>query len=83
MQAAWLVMTVLIGFLICRPVEKNWDPTVEGTCGNRIAGYTAVSVVNVIVDCLMFVLPLPMVFNLQIKPGYKLGLFGIFGIGAM
>lgn len=76
-------MTVLIGFLICRPVVKNWDPTAEGTCGNRIAGYTAVSVVNVIIDCLMFILPLPMVFNLHVKSGYKIGLFGIFSIGVV
>jgi hypothetical protein len=52
-QAAWLVMTVLIGFLICRPVQKNWDPTVAGKCGDQIAAYTAVSVVNVIIDVSM------------------------------
>lgn len=74
-------MTVLIGFLICRPVEKNWDPTAPGVCGDRISGYTAVSVVNVVVDILMLVLPLPMVFNLQVKQGYKIGLFSVFGIG--
>ncbi|POS74512.1 integral membrane protein [Diaporthe helianthi] len=81
LQAGWLVMTVLIGFLICRPVQKNWDPTVEGACGNQIAGYTAVSVVNVVVDVLMLLLPLPMVYRLQTKPGYKVGLFAIFSIG--
>ncbi|KAF3766241.1 hypothetical protein M406DRAFT_290634 [Cryphonectria parasitica EP155] len=81
MQAAWLLQTVLIGFLICQPVQKNWDPTAAGSCGNRIAGYTSVSVVNVVVDVLMLVLPLPMVFNLQVKSGYKVGLFSIFGIG--
>ncbi|KUI63082.1 hypothetical protein VP1G_10204 [Cytospora mali] len=81
LQAAWLVMTVLIGFLICRPVSKNWDPTIPGTCGDRIAGYTAVSVVNVIIDCMMLILPLPMIYNLQTKTGYKLCLFCIFGIG--
>ncbi|ROW02581.1 hypothetical protein VPNG_07892 [Cytospora leucostoma] len=81
LQAGWLVMTVLIGFLICRPVARNWDPTVDGSCGNRIAGYTAVSVVNVVVDCLMLILPLPMIYNLQTTPGYKLGLFAIFSIG--
>lgn len=76
-------MTILIGFLICRPVQKNWDSTVEGTCGNRMAGYTAVSIVNVIVDCCMFVLPLPMVFNLHVKLSYKIGLLGVFSIGAV
>lgn len=68
MQAAWLAHTVLIGLLICRPVQKNWDPTVQGTCGNRIAGYTSASVVNdVVIDVLMLILPRPMVFNLWVK----------------
>lgn len=81
LQACWLVQTLLIGFLICRPVQKNWDPTAPGVCGSRVAGYTSVSVVNVIIDCLMLILPLPMVFNLQVKNGYKIGLFSIFSIG--
>lgn len=76
-------MTILIGFLICRPVAKNWDPTAQGVCGNRIAGYTAVSIVNVLVDCLMLILPLPMILRLQVKSGYKWALLGIFGIGVV
>lgn len=83
LQACWLVQTLLIGFLICRPIQKNWDPTTPGVCGSRIAGYTSVSVVNVIIDCLMLILPLPMVFNLQVKQGYKIGLFSIFSIGVV
>lgn len=81
MQTGWLIMTVLIGFLICRPVAKNWDPTVVGSCGNRVAGYTAVSAVNVVIDCLIFILPLPMIFKLHVRTGYKAGLFAIFSIG--
>ncbi|KAI5925280.1 hypothetical protein F4810DRAFT_659796 [Camillea tinctor] len=79
-QAAWVVMTVLIGLLVCRPIQKNWDPTVEGTCGNQIAAYTAVSVYNVIIDIVMCIMPLPMIYKLQLKAPYKLALFGIFGI---
>lgn len=45
------------------------------------SGYAAVSVVNVIVDVLMLLLPLPMVYRLQTRPGYKVGLFAIFSIG--
>lgn len=74
-------MTLLIGLLICRPVQKNWDPTVNGTCGNQIAGYRAVSIVNVVIDVVMCILPLPMILQLQVKSPYKLALMGIFGIG--
>ncbi|KAL1857639.1 hypothetical protein VTK73DRAFT_8021 [Phialemonium thermophilum] len=82
-QAAWMIMTVLIGLLICRPIQKNWDPTVSGQCGNQIAGYTAVSVYNVIVDVVMCILPIPMIYNLQVKKPYKAALLGIFGIGVV
>ncbi|KAF7550135.1 hypothetical protein G7Z17_g5908 [Cylindrodendrum hubeiense] len=80
-QAAWMIMTLLIGLLICRPIQKNWDPTAVGTCGDQIAGYTAVSIVNVIVDVAMCLLPLPVIWGLQVKKPYKMALFGIFGIG--
>ncbi|KAM5360512.1 hypothetical protein ACJZ2D_013688 [Fusarium nematophilum] len=80
-QAAWVVMTLLIGLLICTPIQKNWDPTAEGRCGDQIAGYTAVSIVNVIVDIAMCILPLPMIWGLQVKKPYKMALFGIFSIG--
>ncbi|KAI7783217.1 integral membrane protein [Diaporthe eres] len=77
----WSMLFMLKRIFAVKPFEKNWDPTAEGTCGNQIAGYTAVSVVNVIVDVLMLLLPLPMVYGLQTRPGYKVGLFAIFSIG--
>ncbi len=52
-------MTILIGLLVCRPIEKNWDPTAVGTCGDQIAAYTAVSIYNVVVDVVMCLMPIP------------------------
>ncbi|KAI2610066.1 uncharacterized protein GGS25DRAFT_244581 [Hypoxylon fragiforme] len=82
-QAAWVVMTILIGLLVCRPIEKNWDPTAVGTCGDQIAAYTAVSIYNVVVDVVMCLMPIPMILKLQLKKPYKLALLGIFSIGAV
>lgn len=78
-----MIMTLLIGLLICRPIQKNWDPTADGTCGDQIAGYTAVSIINVIVDVAMCLLPIPVIWGLQVKKPYKMALFGIFGIGVV
>ena len=83
LQAAWMIMTMLIGVLICRPIQKNWDPTAKGTCGDQIAGYTAVSIVNVVIDVAMCILPLPIIWTLQVKLPYKMALFGIFSIGVV
>ncbi len=82
-QAAWLIMAIPIGFLVCRPVQKNWDPTAKGNCGDQIAAYTAASLVNVIINSAMCLLPLPMVWRLHIKIPYKVALFGIFTIGVV
>ncbi|KAI0012699.1 hypothetical protein F4779DRAFT_632897 [Xylariaceae sp. FL0662B] len=80
-QAIWVIMTVLIGLLVCRPIVKNWDPTADGVCGNQIAAYTAVSVYNIIIDVIMCVLPLPMILKLQLDKRYKMALFAIFSVG--
>ncbi|PQE05647.1 integral membrane protein [Rutstroemia sp. NJR-2017a BBW] len=51
---AWVIMTILIAFLICRPLGYNWNlqPT-AGHCGNTIAAYTAVGVADIITDLMI------------------------------
>lgn len=78
-----MIMTLLIGVLICAPIERNWNPTVIGTCGDQIAGYTAVSAVNVAVDIIMCTMPLPVILRLQLKGPYKFALVGIFSTGVV
>ncbi|KAF5657790.1 integral membrane protein [Fusarium heterosporum] len=81
------VYTTILFFLVmfaCKPMSMNWDITVTGgVCINQTKTYIATAAVNIISDIYLFVLPLPMVFQLQLPAKQKIGLMGIFTIGSL
>ncbi|KAF5026133.1 hypothetical protein F66182_1781 [Fusarium sp. NRRL 66182] len=91
--ATWTTLLIISGYTIgtffavifaCKPIAMSWDVTItEGTCINRPGLYIATAAVNIISDIILFVLPLPMVVNLQIPFKQKIGLMGIFTIGSL
>jgi hypothetical protein len=84
LAVAWAIMTILIGMLICQPVQMNWIPTTPGgKCGNQVAAFSAVGIMDVAVDCIIFLLPIPMVLKLRVRPAEKIGLLCIFGLGIL
>lgn len=87
-----IVMTVVVGYSIaliavlifsCRPVSKAWDFALSGTCINRPAVYVATACVNIITDCAILALPIPMVIKLQLPTQQKIGLVGLFAVGSL
>jgi hypothetical protein len=81
---SWAIMTILIGFLICRPLAFNWDRTItEGSCGNMSAGYAAVGVIDIVTDILLILLPQRMVWKLQLPRQTKFALGGVFALGLL
>ncbi|OTB12361.1 hypothetical protein K445DRAFT_25654 [Daldinia sp. EC12] len=80
-SVAWTLQTILIGVLICQPVELNWDPTVRGTCGDQEAGFTSVAIVDIVTDLMLLLLPIKPLISLRIKTSHKVALLVIFGAG--
>lgn len=79
--SCWALSVVLETFLLCRPFKYNWDPTLNHTCGNRIASYIASGGLNLVTDIMVLSLPVPMVWALRIPRRNKIILFGVFGVG--
>jgi len=76
------VIIVLQAFLICRPFAFNWDPYIPGgKCGNQIAGYKAQAIINIAIDISIVVLPVPMLWTLQLTWSKKLGIYFMFSVG--
>lgn len=48
----------LANLLLCIPITKNWDRSVEGYCGNRIALDRATGIYSIITDILILILPI-------------------------
>ena len=66
------------------PLAANWDRTIPGAkCGNMRAVFISVGTINLILDVGVIILPMPVLWNLQLALRKKLGLTAIFGIGAM
>lgn len=58
----------------CSPISKVWDLTLtSGKCFNVNAFYLANAAVNIFTDVLTYILPVPLVMNLQVPRNQKIG----------
>ncbi|KAF2808682.1 uncharacterized protein BDZ99DRAFT_571581 [Mytilinidion resinicola] len=78
----WALSVILCGFLLCRPFAFNWDQTIpNGHCGNQILSYELTGAFNICTDVMVLALPLPLIWNLQMRMANKIGLLGVFTVG--
>ena len=80
---AFGVGVVLQTFLLCRPLAKTWNPALPGSCGSMVGAVIGTSAVNVVVDIGIILLPMPMVWKLQMARSRKIALTITFGLGMM
>ena len=73
--------TILQAFLLCRPFAKNWDPLLPGVCGSSAETILAEAIINMIVDVAIILLPMPLIWQLQMAQRKKVALTIIFGLG--
>ena len=83
LSVAFMLMAILINFLICTPVALNWDDFVQGHCGNQRTTYFSTGIINFLIDDGIVVLPMPLVWRLQMPVAKRVGVSAMFGIGAM
>jgi hypothetical protein len=77
----WNTSNIIAGFLICRPLSKNWNFAVPGTCGSKPGFYFAMGIINLITDGAIIVLPMPYLYRLQLATGRKVLAMALLGIG--
>ncbi|CAM1501409.1 Fc.00g105710.m01.CDS01 [Cosmosporella sp. VM-42] len=65
----------------CSPVSRSWNPLEDGTCLPPGPSFTAYAVLTIISDVVVALLPLPVLWKLEIRLGKKLGLIAIFALG--
>jgi hypothetical protein len=78
-----MIVGVVAGFLYCIPMRHFWDPTVPGECFNFDNFFLVMSIVEIIIDVALLLLPLRMIANLQLNLQKKLMLSGIFALGIL
>ena len=77
----WLFAILISVVFSCIPVQKTWQPWIEGHCSNEDTVWLGSVIPSIIIDFVILILPLPMLWKLQIKPLQKLLVTGIFICG--
>ena len=72
---------VLTGFLICHPLAFNWNKQLRGHCGNATSQEIGPAAVNMILDLSIVMLPLPVLWSLQMPLKRKVMLSDILSLG--
>ena len=62
-------------------VNKSWNPTTPGTCLAPGPSFTAYAIVTIISDVVVAVIPIPVLLQLKVNTGKKVGLIVIFLLG--
>ncbi|ODA82205.1 hypothetical protein RJ55_00711 [Drechmeria coniospora] len=65
----------------CTPVQKSWNPLMDGTCLAPGPSFTAYAVVTIVSDVVVALLPIPVLLKLSIRIEKKIGLIFIFMLG--
>ena len=85
--ATWAVTFFVTGYLFCNiitllfgctPLAKYWKHDEPGHCIDLVQADYAYGSMNVVSDVLMFILPLPMVWQLNLSRKERLGLVLVF-----
>ena len=80
---AFYLAYLWVNIFQCVPRRKIWEPNVPGTCISMNVLFIAPAGINIVSDCLILVLPIILVFRLQITLKNKIAIGAIFGSGLL
>jgi hypothetical protein len=92
LQRVCYVMMVIVGAhsiasmfvqaFFCSPVQYFWDRTIPGgTCLDGTAVWLAIGLIHIVTDVIIYILPLRVLWQLQLPRRQKMALSGIFAVG--
>src|SRR6187549_3470197 len=80
-STAYGIVHTAAACLWCVPLEAYWNPSVVGTCINHLAWWYVNETICIVMNVIIFVLPLPVLHNLALDWRRKIILCGIFALG--
>lgn len=73
-------MEITMG-LECRPIQAFWEFEIEGKCLSMVTFTYFTTISNMLFDMWIWVLPVRVIYKLQISQSRKIGLSLLFSIG--
>lgn len=82
--AGYCVSLTFAIIFACKPLQRTWDSSIPGTCPVKIEVVDyAIGGFNIFSDSAILILPIPMVWRLQISTTRLIGLLMVFGTGTL
>lgn len=78
---AWWIVTCITPWLWCRPLQKIINPLIPGTCHNASGWYAASAFINAFFDFVVLILPVPVIWRLQMTFHRKAVITLLFFVG--
>lgn len=67
----------------CNPIQRSWNITItDGSCIDRPKLYIAIAALQILSDVGLIVMPIPMIYELQMPSRQKIGLLLMFVVGS-
>lgn len=76
-------MVLVEAFALCKPVEYNWNKSIEGKCTGENTAYLVAGIMNLSIDTFIVILPMPVVFRLQMSWSKRISVALMFSLGAL
>ncbi|KAI1634520.1 hypothetical protein F4809DRAFT_618075 [Biscogniauxia mediterranea] len=77
----WVICITFLFIFICVPVEKLWYPDLPGHCIDQVGTWIANAASTILSDMAILLLPIPRIWQLQLRTTDKLALSCAFGLG--
>lgn len=81
--ATYSSWAIISGYVNCVPVAKFWNHDLPGHCLSFEAVWFFNASMNIATDVTLLVLPMPLLFKLQLPRMQKIALIGVFAIGIL
>ncbi|KAF6838595.1 hypothetical protein CPLU01_02396 [Colletotrichum plurivorum] len=78
---SWGISVFVMSIFFCVPIQGFWDHSIPAKCLSQQVLYYVFGACSIITDVIIFILPLPAIFKLQLPRSQKLYLLGIFSLG--
>ncbi|KAI5920364.1 hypothetical protein F4810DRAFT_702946 [Camillea tinctor] len=77
----WSIVQILLVVFACFPIQGFWDLSVPSKCIDHAELVWITSGGNIATDVVVLLLPMPVVWKLNLKKGRKWAILGIFSLG--
>ncbi|KAH7153347.1 hypothetical protein EDB81DRAFT_791224 [Dactylonectria macrodidyma] len=81
LSLGWALYAISLPFTICTPAESASAAGAPQKCVDGFKAYVALAVLDILSEVAIVLLPMKLVYDLQMNRAHKLALLGVFGAG--